>query len=206
EVGGRFVVVAGPEGAKGSDHIAFSVEGDKTAKFQRNAEIAQNLTVAGSGIFEKDLTINGLYESSLKITDGGIFTQTLESSSWARGITWFDDLDQVTDTNAKAGVGLKASNQDLERLYLAFGPNPWQSANGIFVLPDHKTGINVINPTEALHVEGNLKVTSIGKFGNGGSVQLHANGVGNGQHSYIEYHDGDGVRTGFIGYGDSTNS
>ncbi|MTI30409.1 tail fiber domain-containing protein, partial [Xanthovirga aplysinae] len=47
EVGGRLVVVAGPEGANGINHIAFSVEGDKTAKFQ------------GAGEFEKQIVSKG---------------------------------------------------------------------------------------------------------------------------------------------------
>ncbi|WP_187696202.1 hypothetical protein, partial [Xanthovirga aplysinae] len=133
-----------------------------------DVEFDQDLTVEGKSIFGSDVTINGRYESSLKITNGGINASTLESSSWARGITWFDDLSQVSDADARAGVGVLASNRDLERLYLAFGPNPWQSANGIFVLPDNKTGINVINPTEALEVTGNIKATGSGIFGTDG--------------------------------------
>ncbi|MTI31456.1 hypothetical protein, partial [Xanthovirga aplysinae] len=69
-----------------------------------------------------------------------------------------------------------------------------------------KVGIGVPIPAHELEVAGNLKISGIGKFGNGGSLQLHANGVDNNQHSYLEYYGGDGARTGFIGYGDSTNS
>ena len=39
ESGGRYVIVAGPVGSNGSSHIAFSIEGDKTATFNGNVGI-----------------------------------------------------------------------------------------------------------------------------------------------------------------------
>jgi hypothetical protein len=39
ESGGRFLIIAGPEGMSGSQHIAFSIEGNKNAIFNGNVGI-----------------------------------------------------------------------------------------------------------------------------------------------------------------------
>ncbi|WP_246164451.1 hypothetical protein [Xanthovirga aplysinae] len=118
-------------------------------------------------------------------------------SDWARGIHFSDDL-QTGGVNQRASYGLLGNSDDSFRyLYMAFGPNPWSSENGIYVCPDNKVGIQTKSPVEALDISGNIKVTGSAQFGGTIRTDISSSAVEvilaentNGGFRFVPFNDG----------------
>ena len=138
-----------------------TIGGPASSVFTSNAS-PPSITVAFDGISSVDINgtlkaksdINVENERHVIIKGGNIHMQRPSTTGgWAKGIKW-----ESTGGGAEyAGFGLYGSNTTITHLYLAHGASPWASGQGIYILPGGNVGVKTTTPSEALHVNGNIR-------------------------------------------------
>lgn len=97
--------------------------------------------------------------SDITIDGGSIrFIRPNATGGWARGL-FFLDHDEVTRIGGMGMLG--TGDNTIHRMYLAHGEKPWSSGQGLYVLPDGKTGIGITIPVTKLDVNGNMRVGNV---------------------------------------------
>lgn len=116
ESGGRFLVIAGPEGDIGYKHIAFSIEGNKDATFNGNVKISKNLDLTGQ---DKRIHLGGISNSTFGISysktypDYGIF-YTEGNPDYVSISPNGNSKNGVLNVYGNGKVGIGTSNPDMQ--------------------------------------------------------------------------------------------